>query len=148
MNRVTFVAVYALGVGLVWLAGSPWLLVNAMIMGAPKWHAMTSLNFWLGLLVPLALIVVAAMRGRAAARPRLVLFPVFAFGLSTLAFAYGWLSRIVSGEEASLLPMQLAVAIGVTSFFGPLVIHVICCAIGVTDGPSKPPRRAMPLGLN
>ena len=137
MNRITFVVLYSLGVGVIWFAGSPWLLVNAMLMGASKSQVILGAGFWLALLAPVALIIVAAARGKVAARPRLVLFPVCAFGLSALAFVYGWLSRIVSGEEASLLPMPLAVAIGVTSFFGPLIIHMVCCAIVASDGPSK-----------
>jgi hypothetical protein len=143
MNRVTFVAVYAIGVGAIWFAGSPWPLVNAMLMGSSHSRVILGAGFWMALLVPVVLMIVAAVRGRAAGRPWLFLFPVCAFGVSALAFAYGWLSRTVSGEEASLLPMPLAVAIGVASLFVPFVIHLVCCAIGAAQGR---PNRAGPGG--
>jgi len=142
MNRITFIAVYGLGIAVTWLAGSPWPLMNAVLMGASQSRALPGASFWLALIVPAALIVVAAVRGKAAGRPRLFLFPVLAFGLSAMAFVYGWLSRTVSGEEASLLPMPFAVAIGVTSLFAPLVVHIVCCTIGATEGPSKARARA------
>jgi hypothetical protein len=130
VRRTTFIAAYALGVGVVWFVGSPWLSVNAMLLGASASVVGLDVGFWTALVAPVGLIVVAAVRGKAAAQPRLFLFPLCAFGVSALAFIYGWLSRAVTGEEASILPMQFVVAIGVTSLFGPLVIHVVCCIIG------------------
>ena len=137
MNRLSFIALYASGIGAVGFAGSPWLALNAVLMGAPKSLVLMSTSFWLALFSPVALVIVAALRGKAIARPRLFLLPVCAFGLSALAFAYGWLSRAVTGEEASILPMLYVVAMGVTSFFGPLVIHVVCCTIGALERPSR-----------
>lgn len=134
MNRTTFIAAYAFGAGVVWFAGSPWLSVNAMVLGAPASAVPLSAGFWVALLVPAALVVIAAVRGKAAARPRLFLFPLCAFGVSALAFIYGWLSRAVTGEEASILPMPFAVAIGITSLFAPPVIHFACCLTGATQG--------------
>src|SRR5438132_12800258 len=106
MSRTTFLAAYAFGIGAFWFVGSPWLLLNALLMGASQSRIIfLSASFWLTLLVPAALVVVAAVRGRATGRPWLVLLPVCAFGLSAMGFIYGWLSRTISGEEASLLPM-------------------------------------------
>ena len=132
MKRTTFIAAYAFGVGVVWLAGSPWLSVNAMLRGASVSVVGLDVGFWAALFAPAVLVIVAAARGKAVERPRLFLFPLFAFGVSALAFLYGWLSRAVTGEEASILPMPFVVAIGVISLFGSLVIHIVCCVVGAT----------------
>jgi hypothetical protein len=130
--------VYAFGTGVIWFAGSPWLLVNVLLMGTSQSRViLLSASFWLAIFVPTALIVVAAIRGKATGRSWLFLLPVCAFGLSAMAFIYGWLSRTISGEEASLLPMPLAVAIGVASLFVPLVLHIACCMIGALEGPRR-----------
>lgn len=140
MNRSSFIFVYGLGILLVWFAGNPWSRVNALFLGSSGGAVLASLTFWLAFLVPVVLIGVAGLRGATISRPKLFLFPLGAMALSALAFAYGWLSRTIAGGDppaSGFLPMPFAMVIGLVTAFAPLVLHIVCCAIGASSKPSK-----------
>ena len=118
MNRSSFTSVYVLGIVALWFAGNPWSRVNTLFLSTSGGAVVASPTFWLALLVPLALIAVAALRGVRISRPKLYLFPLAALAMSALAFVYGWASRAIAGGDPPLsgfLPMPFAVAIGLAT---------------------------------
>ena len=141
MNRTVFLILYAFGIVAIWLAGNPWSRVNFLLLKpAEAAHAFT-LSLWVALLVPVVLVGVAALRGPKIGRPRLYLLPLLAFGLSALAFVYGWLSRAIAGGDppaSGFLPMPIAITLGLVAGFAPLLVHIACFFAGATASSVKP----------
>lgn len=140
MNRITFLTLYVLGILAMLVAGNPWSRVNHLLLQPSKASLALTASFWVALLVPIVLIVVAAIRGPSIGKPRLFLWPLAAFLVSTLAFVYGWLSRAMAGGEPSasgVLPMSIAISLGFVVAFAPLLIHVACCVIGSNQKTTK-----------
>lgn len=136
MSRATFVTLYTLGIIAALYSGNPWSRVNYVLDNPSNPGAALTFDFFVSLLMPLALIVIAAIRGRVVGRPRLVLLPLLAFLVSALGFLYGWISRALAGGQPSVsgfLPMPVAIGIGVVSAFVPIVLQVLCCVQGASE---------------
>ena len=141
MNRTTFLVAYILGTIAVMVTGYPWSQLNVLLLQPSKAGVALDGAFWIALLVPLLLIVVAVVRGNTIARPRLFVLPLLAFCLSGTAFGYGWLSRALASGELSasgFLPMPVAMSLGLVSAFAPLVLHIVCCVAGAAAPKSQP----------
>ena len=144
MNRTLFLMLYVAGVLAVWLGGNPWSRLNFVLLNPASPNAALTGGFFVSLLAPLALVVVAALRGPSVNRPRLFLLPLLAILVSALAFIYGWLSRTLSGGQPSasgFLPMSVAIGIGLAAGFAPLIIHVVCCVLGVSGPEGRPAKQ-------
>ena len=141
MNRTLFLTLYISGILSVWLSGNPWSRVNFVIANPANPQAALTVGFFISLLVPLALTLVAALRGRSIGKPRLFFLPLLAILFSALAFLYGWLSRALNDGEPSasgFLPISVAIGIGMLAGVAPLILHVVCCVLGA----SKPKAEA------
>ena len=143
MNRNSFLVVYSLGTLAVMFTGYPWSQINHILLNPTTATTALDAAFWIALIAPFALIIVARARGAAIARPQLFIFPLFALVISASAFLYGWLSRAIAGGEPSssgFLPMSVAMSLGLVSAFAPLLIHVACCVVGAAGSSVKPAR--------
>ena len=141
VNRTVFLILYAVGIVAIWLSGNPWSRVNFLLLKPTEAAHAFPLSLWVALLVPLLLVGVAAIRGPKIGRPKLYLLPMLAFGLSALAFVYGWLSRAIAGGDPSasgFLPMPIAIVLGLVAGFAPLLVHIACFFAGAAAGGAKP----------
>lgn len=76
LNRRAFLLPYATGIVVMLFAGNPWSRVSFLLLDPSKPGAALTASFALAMLVPIALVPLAALRGRSIDKPRLHLFPV------------------------------------------------------------------------
>lgn len=136
MNRAAFLTLYIV-IALLLSGGlaSPWTItVMALAYGQKGLVSLLSPVFVISVLSPIALIVLAYMRGLQIGNSKLVWFPIAALGLTLLPLLFGILTRSLSGPAngRTIEPIGLyaTMLIATASSLGPLILHTICCVLG------------------
>lgn len=127
MRRIPFLVAYLAGVAFLQFA-SPWAALNIAVRTA---DGLQPVGF-ATLLVPLALILLAALRGYAIGSPQLFTWPATALLVSGVPFFLGW-GLVATGHgvpaPGTLADTVLAFAVLVGTLV-PLVLHAACCFRG------------------
>ena len=133
MRRIPFLVAYLAGVAFLQFA-SPWAALNIAVRTA---DGLQPAGF-ATLLVPMAMILLAALRGHAIGSPQLFTWPATALLVSGLPFFLGWgLAATGHGVPApgTLADTILGFAVLVGTVV-PLVLHAACCFRGAA--PAQP----------
>ncbi len=106
----------------------------ALTLGQKGSEALLSPVFILAVFSPIALIVLAHLRGKQIGVSKLKWFPIAALILTLLPLLLGLLTKLLSshGNVQSLESTGLYATMFVTtaSTLGPLILHTICCVMG------------------
>lgn len=127
MRRNPFLLAYLTGVAFLQFA-SPWAALNIAVRTA---EGLQPVGF-ATLLVPMAMILLAALRGHAIGLPQLFTWPATALLVSGLPFFLGW-GLVATGHG---VPAPGTLADDVLSFSAlvgtvvPLLLHAACCLRG------------------
>lgn len=135
LNRASFLLYYGVGLLALWVSGSPWSRVNGLFFGNNNFWQIFGLGFLVSLFMPLALVAIAAARGRAMGDPGLFRLPVLALLVSSIPFFFGLLSRSSGGGKSASagLPMSIALTLGLLFAFFPYILHIVCCIRGAKE---------------
>lgn len=124
MRRTPFLVAYLTGVVFLQFA-SPWAALNIAVRTAEGLQPVGLAT----LLVPMAMILLAALRGCAIGSPQLFTWPATALLVSGLPFFLGW--GLVAAGHGVPAPGTLAdTVLGFAALVGtlvPLLLHAICC---------------------
>jgi len=130
MRRTPFLATYVLGVAFLQFA-SPWAALNIAVRTA---DGLQPVGF-ATLVVPMALILLAAARGHAIGSPQLFTWPAMALLVSGMPFFLAW-GLVATGHGIpapdTLADLVLAFA-GLAGTVVPLLLHAACCIRGSTQ---------------
>ena len=133
MRRTPFLVAYLTGAAFLQFA-SPWAAINIAVRTA---EGLQPVGF-ATLVVPLAMMLVAASRGHAIGSPQLFTWPATALLVSGLPFFLGW-GLVATGHG---VPAPGTLADAVLSFTGlvgtmvPLLLHAACCIRGAAHEPA------------
>ena len=130
MRRTPFLLAYVAGVAFLQFA-SPWAALNIAVRTAEGLQPIAFAT----LVVPMALILLAAIRGHAIGSLQLFTWPAAALLVSGLPFFLGWgLVAVGHGVPApgTLADAVLAFAVLVGTVV-PLLLHGVCCVRGAVQ---------------
>lgn len=136
MSRTTFLTLYII-IALLFSGGlaSPWTItVMALTLGQKGSEALLSPVFILAVFSPIALIVLAHLRGKQIGVSNLKWFPIAAFILTLLPLLSGLLTKLLSShgsmQSFESIGLYATIFVATTSTLGPLILHTICCVVG------------------
>ncbi len=132
MRRFNFLLLYIAGVLLQQVA-SPWVVLGRAA-ATPERIALTDV---VTVCMPVLMVAITVLRGRAIGIPRLYLWPVAALAASGLPFFIGWSIMLVTQGPVdwSALPAAYAALLGGVGVGVPLLLHLAC----VLNGSEEPP---------
>ena len=140
MNRTTFLISYILLALLSGGAGNNWTLTVAFMRFATMGAAALATPMVVVLLVvPIALIVIARLRGQRIAKPWLVWLPVAALLISILPWVMYPLATRGFGLKNA--PIYFTMALTTLSMLAPIVLHTVCATLGGQN--SNPSQRSL-----
>lgn len=137
MNRTVFLIAY-IGIALLFAnPASPWTVtILAMRLAAYGIGALANLGVLLVILGPIALVVIAALRGKIIDKPWLYWLPLAAVLLNISPWVIGALVKPGSGPNAWDGATMLLATV---ASLGPLILHIVCITLGAQN---RPPEQA------
>ena len=130
MRRIPFLLAYLTGVVFLQFA-SPWAALNIAVRTAEGLQPMG----FAALVVPMALILMAALRGQAIGSPQLFTWPAMALLVSGLPFFLGW-GLVATGHGVpapGTLADDVLIFTGLAGTLVPLLLHAACCLRGAGE---------------